>query len=365
VLGLSKTFFCQATEAEVYALNSLWLFSCLALFARYLNTRTRRALWAFFVAYGLSLGHHPTMVLVVPAVVVTVLVHDRRVFLDYQAYLAAVLALCLGAIQYLYTYRLFVDRTLDYHWLAFQDGRTLSDFIDFSTGGPFKKALFRQPLGTLWRDKTAQLLKLAHEQNTFLLPLLGCYGLASLPRSLGARGLFIAVCLATYALWTLGYDVWDIEAFCTPIWALCYLGIVPAVRTLLRAGARVTTACVVTLTLLAFWYAVVDTDTYRPENARLKAVSEYLTKVPPGAKVIPFNTESNAALLMLFRYLHASSDSGPFELVLSPKHCVQDAYFAEASRKYLRTKQFAERRVGHLDVSNQDFFVMDCNTVKP
>ncbi|HTU57695.1 MAG TPA: DUF2723 domain-containing protein, partial [Polyangiales bacterium] len=127
-LALSRTFFLQATEAEVYSLNSFWVLTCLALISLHLRTGDGKWLWGFFAAYGCALGHHPTMVLLVLPVFVTIIVHRPELLKRWQTYVGAALAIAIGLAQYTYTYRLFVAPDLAYRFAKFPE-YNLSSFI--------------------------------------------------------------------------------------------------------------------------------------------------------------------------------------------------------------------------------------------
>lgn len=84
LFGISETFWAQATIAEKYTLNvfffafTLWL--GLSWRAAKLHDKSAWGwLYAWAFAYGLSLTHHRTMVLLIPAFFLLVLVTDRSV----------------------------------------------------------------------------------------------------------------------------------------------------------------------------------------------------------------------------------------------------------------------------------------------
>jgi len=375
-LATSKTFFCQATEAEVYALNSLWMFTCVGLFSYYLNTRDRRTLVALFVALGLGLGHHPTITLLGPPMLITVAVFDTKLLRDPRIYALGLMAIAIGAVQYIYTYQIFIDPHLAYRWAPLAQstdtraGGPILDFIDYSTGGPYKQLLLQQPLGVLFRDKIAQLLVLAHQQNVFVLPLLGVMGYAT--RVIPVQQTFFSsACFVTYGAWVVSYDVWDIEAFCTPIWAGCYLPVVAGAAAPLRKfmwpqnAERWACAAVLGLIAIGFSFSVVDAGFATPINRHLQIAEEYLAHVPPRAKFMPFTVEKNSALPSLFRYLEASRERGPLELVWSARTCMDGLYFTDGSTKYIRTREFGRRKLAHLTLSDQDLYVMECSPAAP
>jgi hypothetical protein len=92
----------------------------------------------------------------------------------------------------------------------------------------------------------------------------------------------------------------------------------------------------------------------------LIVANEYISKVPPGAELVPFTLDDSSALPALFRYLVASGDSGPIRVATSVNRCVNGLYFTDGSRELMRVRGFRERQVGHLERSNQNLYVMDC-----
>jgi Protein of unknown function (DUF2723) len=365
ILGLSQTYFALATEAEVYALHTFWALTCLALFVHYLNTRARRALLAFFVAYGIALGHHPMMVLLVAPVFVSVLIHDRGLFKDWRGYAYSLLAATIGLTQYFYTYRLFVDDSLVYRFSEYPV-RDLRSFVDFTSGGGFKSKMFSQPWATVWRERIPALLKLADTQNTLLFPAVGLLGLVVAREPATASRTLLCLTLLAHLVWALGYDVDDFGAFCTPLWALSYLAVVAGLQALLPHRIKVlpvrpAVALAFAIAVVAFYYRVLATDIYRPDNYRLAIANEFISKVPPGSLILPWKHEGNSALQGLFRYLQASGDSGPIRITRYLKHCNPDAYFTDGGRKLIRVRKYRARRVGRIERAGQDLFVMECD----
>jgi hypothetical protein len=113
LLGLSYTFWTQTSISEVYTLNAVFVAAVLYLLVRWGQSRAAAApdcpaggsslLWAAFV-YGLSMAHHRTMILLLPAIAVYVAMVDRRVYADRRL-LARLLAVALpGPALYVFTF---------------------------------------------------------------------------------------------------------------------------------------------------------------------------------------------------------------------------------------------------------------------
>lgn len=362
-LAFSRTFFLQATEAEVYSLNSFWVLSCLALISLHLRTGDNKWLWGFFAAYGCALGHHATMVLLVLPVFVTIVVHRPQLLKRWQVYVGAALAIALGLAQYTYTYRLFVTPDLAYRFAKFP-AYNLASFIEFTTGAAYKKLMFARPMSDIWTEKLPSLLRIASEQNTLMLALLGVLGSAlARDRSSAVRTLHLLT-IAAYVIWALGYDVSDIDAFCTPLWALCYVDGVAGAHALCikRAPTGVALLLVLVLNGFGFHKAVIATGDYRPANHLLAIADEQLAHVPTGASLLVAGKyQGNSALAALFRYLEASQDRGPIHTLSKIKSCQPNVYFTDSARKQIRFRKYRSEHVAHLERTREDMHRLVCD----
>lgn len=359
LLGLSRTFFTQATEAEVYTLNALWVFSCIALFAAYLTRRQLKILVAFFVTFGFALGHHPTAVLLVLPVAISIFLFDRRLLLDWRLYAASALAIAIGVAQYIYTYRLFVQPKLDFRWDEYAE-HNLATFIDYTSGGPFRGRLFSQPLSHVANNALPKLIEIAHAQNSLFIAVIGLIGLA-VSRSLStSHRVLLLLCTSSYVVWALCYDVSDIEAFCTLLWAMCSIGVAALIASS-RGRLQATASLLFVLSaLLAFQRSVVATGEFRPTNDRLSAAYELISKVPAGAGFVGFKYQGNSALTLLLRYLEASGES-QVRVLRTVKHCDSAVYFTPEAGRSIRVKHYKKRLAGHLDRLGQDLYAMLCD----
>lgn len=361
-LAFSRTFFLQATEAEVYSLSSFWVLTCLALLSLQLRTGNIKWLWLFFAAYGCALGHHPTMVLLVLPVFVTIVVHRPQLLKRWQTYVGAVLAIALGLAQYLYTYHLFVAPDLEYRFAKFPE-YNFATFVEFTTGAGYKKLMFSRPLIDVWSEKLPRLLRIANEQNTLLLALLGVLGsVLARDRSAAVRTLQLLT-IAAYVTWALGYDVSDIDAFCTPLWALCYVDIVAGAHALVLKRPPVVVALLLVLVLTAFGFrnAVIATGNYRPTNHLLAVADEQLAHVPAGSSLLVAGKyQGNSALAALFRYLEKSQDRGPISTLSKIKSCQPNVYFTDSARKQIHFRKYRSEHVAHLARTHEDMHRLVC-----
>lgn len=357
VLGLSCTFFQQATEAEVYSLNTFWVLATLLCAERVLNRRDA-SLLPFAVVYGLSFGNHQTMILLAPALVLAFSIFRPELLRRPSTYGYALLSLVLAVSQYAYTYTLFVDPTLEFRHHRVRS-LSFEAFVQFSTGAPYRKLMFGVPLRTVFSERLPHLLRSAHAQNGWWIAMLGAVGLALDKNLYPARRVLLFGSFLTYMIWGLTYDIWDIAAFYTPLWAILYLGIAASSqRIITRPTPRV--VGLVLLALVSFYEAVVRRGHYRPPNERLALVSEYVNSVPPGSSFVPFQ-RGNSSLSMLFRYLEKTEDLGRMRLVWSVQKCVADLYFVESSGPFIHGKNYESEPVKYLPALGEELRRMRCD----
>src|SRR5919112_649100 len=131
--GLSGAFWSQAVIAEVYTFEAL-LVALVILFALlWRDRRGDRYLLITALLVGLSLTHHLTSVLLVPAVLAFVFLTDRRVFSRMGLMLKSLGLFLLGLLPLLY----LPTRALMHAPLNEADPSSLGRFLLLVTGGSF------------------------------------------------------------------------------------------------------------------------------------------------------------------------------------------------------------------------------------
>ncbi len=142
--AISPTFWSQATVAEVYTLNAL--FVALVLFVLLLWRERRRNRYLLLSAFlmGLSLTHHLTSALLLPAALLFVLLANGRGLPDAKLSLKGAGLFLVGLIPYLYLpLRAAMDAPLDE-----TDPSTPGRFLLLVTGGSFLLKNLRDARGT-------------------------------------------------------------------------------------------------------------------------------------------------------------------------------------------------------------------------
>jgi hypothetical protein len=209
--AFSPTLWSQAVEAEVYALNSLFVAFSLWVLIRIFGKHARRQpvgtlVPILFFALGLSLTNHLTTVILFPPVALTLLLTRPR--LHWKGWLGAGLLFVAGISIYLY---------LPLRWPAVHDGAlmTLREFVDWVIGGRFKGAL---QLGAWRTDSTRYAIvgRLVLDQWGWPGVALATLGLLELFRGQWRVALITITAWLGYAFYALSFYVPDISVFLVP-----------------------------------------------------------------------------------------------------------------------------------------------------
>src|SRR5215211_4576162 len=131
--GLSDTFWSQAVIAEVYTLEALLVALVILSVLLWRDRRDNRYLLLSAFLVGLSLTHHLTSVLLLPAVLAFVFLTDRRVFSRSGLMLKSLGLFLLGLLPLLY----LPIRALMHAPLNEADPSTPWRFLLLVTGGSF------------------------------------------------------------------------------------------------------------------------------------------------------------------------------------------------------------------------------------
>jgi hypothetical protein len=131
--GLSGTFWSQAVIAEVYTLEALLVALVIFVLLLWRDRRDGRYLLLSAFLVGLSLTHHLTSVLQVPAALAFIFLTDRRVFSRTGLVVKCLGSFLLGLLPLLY----LPVRALMHAPLNEADPSTLWRFLLLVTGGSF------------------------------------------------------------------------------------------------------------------------------------------------------------------------------------------------------------------------------------
>ncbi len=220
VIGLSPTWWSQAIQAEVYALNALIIAIVLWLTAKLLipdaeNDAHKLLVW-LMVVLGIGLTNHLTTVILVPAVFLTALLRPRsrgfsRVNLSYFTRLKSLLRFAAAFVLPLLLYAYLPIR-----WQAVVgESMGAARFVDWVIGGRFQGAL---QLMAWLRDPTRYEVvgRLFLENWGWFNLVIALLGLGWLWWKQWRVALILLVTWLGYTFYSLNYYVPDVAVFLLP-----------------------------------------------------------------------------------------------------------------------------------------------------
>ncbi len=230
LFAISPTPWSMALVARSYALNSLLVAS--VLYALITWRTTRRPRWFYLAAFliGLSLVHHATTYLLLPAYGLYLLLAEREVWREgkvgnarpprtVRRLLLGGLCLLAGLSPLLFLVYRFVWGS-PYYWGS---PTTWKDFFDLLSGGPFHNQVFGfgTDLATQW-DRVLFGVGQLSDQYTLVGIAVGLVGVVALLRYRRAEAGLLLLMLAGNFLFSMNYSLVGYLYFIPTylIWAL-------------------------------------------------------------------------------------------------------------------------------------------------
>lgn len=322
-LAFSRTFWSQAVTAEVYALNSLLVVAILLLLLRWSRSKSSKTLYLAAFVYGLSLTHHRTMILLLPALVIFVWLTERGLMTSGK--MVAKLLLLVLVPQVLYLYIPLRAPATPYLHIHLAPGRTLElydnslrGFLGFVTGEMFRGELGLQgPLA----ERSVTLAGALAKQFGLAGICLGLLGVARMalgrPKTASRHVLILlGLCYLGVVGFTLFYFIGDIHVLFTPTYIVFTLWIAVGVGWILEAVDRLanrwararSVACYGIVALFALlplsqvWHNYPRVDKSGDYEARQWAEGVLSQPVPEGAILIS-NDRNEITPLIYLQYV--------------------------------------------------------------
>ncbi len=358
--AFSYAFWSQAVEAEVYALNALFVCSMVYLLLRFVHaeqestenpletqkrlgtnsrvwrwTRTDRAsilLILTCLVYGLSLTHHRTMLLLAPAIAAYVILHRSKRPPRPRLLLAGLCAFLAPLV----VVHLYIPVRW---WQIHGQPMTWRQFSDLVLGTQFAAALQWSAVLHNAQRLTILLRSLLDQYSVpaLVLATIGVVSLAWNPGGLRDRsgwkeGVFLLLALGGYAAFGLSYDVPDVSLFLIPAYLVVAIALgiglsalrgvantlltrwgraLPSVRVQLTRSATLTLAGLLPLALL--WTNLPKVDKSQAYSSRDWGLYALQQDLPTGA-VILADSEKMAPLHYLQRVggIRPDTETGVF-----------------------------------------------------
>jgi hypothetical protein len=212
-LAVATRLWYQASIAELYALNALYVALTFYLLTAWHDTRQRGLYWAAIAVYAFSFGNHVSMILLLPAILYIVEETDRSVLQPRSLLIAAGIAL-LAALQYLYIPLRVMAAPPFCNYCP-----SISALPTYLTGGPFRGQMFALPR----HEILARLPEAIGQFNEQFMPwgyILGIIGGWELFRRRPSLAWFLVLGLVTEYIFVMGYAIPDWHDFLTPCYVL-------------------------------------------------------------------------------------------------------------------------------------------------
>jgi len=233
IFAVTPTFWSQAVVAEVYTLNAALIIAILLALVTWAARGSTNALYLAAFMFGLSLAHHRTTLLWIPAIAVFVWLANRqhdaaqRLTLSPRRLVTLSLVVLAPLLLYLtipltapltpYVHvQVGLNQTLDLY------KPTLEGFLNYVTGSEFESE-FRAPADALGR--VVPSLRLLASEVTWLGVLLGVLGLVWLARRSRPLLALTGLSFLTLFIFNLFYGIGDIAVYYIPLYALWALWI--------------------------------------------------------------------------------------------------------------------------------------------
>ncbi|MBI5879503.1 MAG: DUF2723 domain-containing protein [Chloroflexi bacterium] len=325
--AFTPTFWAQATEAEVYALHALFVVALIGIAASIDANPARRVLW-LALAFGLSLTHHRTTILLTPALIV--LAWGTQ--LPWRRWALAMALAAAPMLLYLYTplrYAAtpYMTNTLDASHTLVSLDPTVAGFVGHMLGTGFRGALGWDVLSNL------RLLEAPFQVSepfggtpgwiVLALALLGAASLWLAPKGGQLRRMVLALVLTfvILLLFNAAYHIGDISDYYSPVYIMTiWLAAIGSARLLARirrAGMAVMiAACALVLpgALLMSGY---------PEHASRESMRESAKTVlsaAPRDAILVNNDRDEVTPLLYLQYVDGvRRDVAPLFPLITPE----------------------------------------------
>lgn len=327
-LAVSTRFWYQASVAELYTLNALYVALVLYLLLTWHQIRKPALFWIATAVYALGFGNHVSMILLLPVYFYVVENTERSLLLNPRNLLFIGLIVIAAAAQYLYIpFRAAANPPFCNYCPSV---KALPSYL---TGGPFKSQMF----SLARRDVLSRLPESIGQWNIQFMPwgyILMIIGGWELIRRRATLAWILVLGLAAEYVFVMTYDIPDWPDFLTPCYVISapligYGGFViweiaePHVRHLMLQGqtlaanilaaALVTLAAAVLLISLYTNFPQVDQSNNTDFSVNGHAL---LSQVQPGAWLLMPHPNSHTSLYSwALRYI-SYADHLPADLMV-------------------------------------------------
>jgi Protein of unknown function (DUF2723) len=232
LFGVSRAFWSQAVIAEVYTLNVL--FVALVILVLLLWQRRRTDRWLMLAAFliGLSMSHHMTSGLLIPAALLFVGLVERRKLTERRLALKGAGLFLLGLTPYLYLpIRASMNPPINE-----TDPSSLGNFLIVVTGSRFDNRMFAFGITELPGRLAVYVAHLQEQFHPAFL-LVGALGAAYLLfRNRAALAMLFFLYLG-WLLYALGYNIADVYLYYIPTYLILCIFVAAGFAAVIEAAS--------------------------------------------------------------------------------------------------------------------------------
>jgi hypothetical protein len=334
--AFAPIFWSQSIIAEVYTLHAALFLAVLLNLLRWGRTRRPANFFWAMAWFALALGHHTTIVTMVPAIVVYALWIDAKFVLRPRTIALTIGLLAVGLLQY----ALIIVRTRQGALFVEGAAPTITQALSAFTGRQFHGFLFAADLSTILFRRvpaTARLItrELSPVGVLLLLPAVVWFARAYPP----AATLFLLTAMGTLAF-TLNYWSFDVPEFQIPLlllfWIVIGVGLAAAIG---RIRVRTPHLAWLSLAVLALPVWQFSTE-YRARDLHrrtfdMRLFDRLFTEMPDRTVLLDENPE--VSHLVLYKALGEEAARGKQLLLASP----QVPHTSQAFSLFVRPSELA------------------------
>ena len=212
LLGVSLTFWCLATEAEVYALNSFFIAAVTYFTICFGLTRRYRSLYIGMFLYALGFGNHLTVLFLLPGILYLLIKVEPSFFRNHRAMLIIGGFVLIGAGTYLYLYILANHFRLATHNTLGQNP-SLSEVFRWATASQYHNEMFAYRGAELLSGKAMAVVHLLVREFTIvgLFALVAGVVIAVVATRHATILYFLLISLFSHAFFAVNYNIPDFE----------------------------------------------------------------------------------------------------------------------------------------------------------
>jgi hypothetical protein len=212
-LAFAPRLWYQASIAELYSLNGLYVALVLYFLVTWQQTERPAAFWAAVTAYALSFGNHVSMILLLPAFVYAAESTDRAMLLRPRTLAITAGIVLLAAAQYLYV----PIRAAANPPFCNYCPSGLRAHLGYFLGGPFRSQMFALPGYEIMARLPDSMGLLARQFLPWGLGL-GIVGLWEMFRREAGLVWTFALTIVSELVFVLSYNIPDWHDFLTPVY---------------------------------------------------------------------------------------------------------------------------------------------------